>query len=51
VLLAKDKPIVFQDKSGGELAGMACQPTVTKDEKNAYYGGFVYPQRITMACK
>jgi ABC-type uncharacterized transport system substrate-binding protein len=51
VLLAKDKPIVFQDKSGGELAGMACQPAVTKDEKNAYYGGFVYPQRITVACK
>ncbi len=51
VLLAKDKPITFKEASGGELAGMACEPTVTKDEKNAYYGGFVYPQRITVACK
>jgi ABC-type uncharacterized transport system substrate-binding protein len=51
VLLAKDNPIVFKDKSGGALTGIACEPAVTKDEKNAYYGGFVYPQQIKVACK
>ncbi len=51
VLLAKDKPITFRELSGKELAGMACQPIVTKDEKNAYYGGFVYPQQIKLACQ
>ena len=49
VLLAKDHPIVFRDASGRELAN--CQSTVANDEKNAYYGGFVYPQKITVACK
>ncbi len=49
VLLAKDHPIAFRDASGKALTN--CQPTVTKDEKNAYYGGFVIPQRITVVCK
>ena len=51
VLLAKDQPITFRDTSGKAMAGIACQPVVTKDEKNAYYGGFVYPQQIKLACK
>jgi ABC-type uncharacterized transport system substrate-binding protein len=51
VLLAKDQPIFFRDKAGKELAGLACKANVAKDEKNAYYGGFVYPQRITLACQ
>lgn len=49
VLLAKDHPIAFRDESGKEVA--TCQATVAKDEKNAYYGGFVYPQRITLVCQ
>jgi ABC-type uncharacterized transport system substrate-binding protein len=49
VLLAKDHPIAFRDESGKEVA--TCQPSVAKDEKNAYYGGFVYPQRITLVCQ
>ena len=36
-------PIVFQG-----LAGLACEPSVTKDIKNAYYGGYVYPQQIKL---
>jgi ABC-type uncharacterized transport system substrate-binding protein len=48
VLLAKDHPISFRDKAGNDVTG--CQASVTKDEKNAYYGGFVFPQRITLAC-
>ena len=51
VLLAKDKPIVFHDASGKDLAGFSCKASVAKDENNAYYGGFVYPQRITLACQ
>jgi len=46
VLLAKENPIVF--KGQGSLA---CSASVTKDVKNAYYGGFVYPQRITVQCR
>jgi hypothetical protein len=46
VLLAKESPILF--KGEGTLA---CNSSVTKDVKNAYYGGFVYPQRITVQCR
>jgi len=46
VLLAKENPIVF--KGQGSLA---CSASVTKDVKNAYYGGFVYPQRIAVQCR
>ena len=49
VLLAKDHPIVFRDEAGKDVA--TCQSSVAKDEKNAYYGGFVYPQRITLDCQ
>jgi ABC-type uncharacterized transport system substrate-binding protein len=49
VLLAKDRPIIFRDDDGKDAAN--CRATVTKDEKNAYYGGFVFPQRITVACR
>jgi ABC-type uncharacterized transport system substrate-binding protein len=49
VLLAKDHPFAFRDETGKDIA--TCQPSVTKDEKNAYYGGFVYPQRITLVCQ
>lgn len=46
VLLAKENPILF--KGQGSLA---CSASVTKDVKNAYYGGFVYPQRIAVQCR
>lgn len=51
VLLAKGQPITFRDATGTALSGIACEASVAKDEKNAYYGGFVYPQRITVACR
>jgi hypothetical protein len=51
VLLAKDAPIVFKELTGKDLTGLVCEPSVTKDEKNAYYGGFVYPQQIKLKCK
>lgn len=51
VLLAKGQPITFRGASGKALSGIACEASVAKDEKNAYYGGFVYPQRITVACR
>jgi ABC-type uncharacterized transport system substrate-binding protein len=46
VLLAKNKPIGFAG-----IEGVACEPAVAKDGKNAYYGGFVFPQRITLKCR
>jgi ABC-type uncharacterized transport system substrate-binding protein len=46
VLLAKGTPITFQG-----MRGISCQPTVRKDVKNAYYGGFVYPQQIKLKCQ
>jgi ABC-type uncharacterized transport system substrate-binding protein len=46
VLLAKDQPIKFEG-----LQGMGCEPSVQKDIKNAYYGGFVYPQQIKLTCR
>jgi ABC-type uncharacterized transport system substrate-binding protein len=51
VLLAKDAPIAFKELTGKDLTGLVCEPSVTKDEKNAYYGGFVYPQQIKLKCK
>lgn len=48
VLLAKDDAIAFRDSAGQELTN--CTASVAKDEKNAYYGGFVFPQRITLVC-
>jgi hypothetical protein len=44
--LAKGEPIAFKG-----LSGLSCEPSVTKDEKNAYYGGFVFPQQIKLKCK
>jgi ABC-type uncharacterized transport system substrate-binding protein len=46
VLLAKGTPIAFEG-----MRGISCQPTVQKDVKNAYYGGFVFPQQIKLECK
>ncbi|HVZ02484.1 MAG TPA: DUF1007 family protein [Dongiaceae bacterium] len=43
--LAKDQPILFH---GNE--GVACAPKIRDDTENAYYGGFVYPQEITLSC-
>jgi ABC-type uncharacterized transport system substrate-binding protein len=48
VLLAKDHAVGFRDSAGQELTN--CTASVAKDEKNAYYGGFVFPQRITPVC-
>jgi ABC-type uncharacterized transport system substrate-binding protein len=46
VLLAKEKPIRFEGQGH-----RACGAEVTKDVRNAYYGGFVYPQRIAVHCR
>ena len=43
--LAKDQPILFHGNQG-----VTCEPKVRDDTENAYYGGFVYPQEITLAC-
>jgi ABC-type uncharacterized transport system substrate-binding protein len=46
VLLAKQDPIKFQGRGS-----LACSASVTKDVKNAYYAGFVFPQRIALQCR
>jgi ABC-type uncharacterized transport system substrate-binding protein len=43
--LAQEKPILFH---GNE--GVTCEPKIRDDTENAYYGGFVYPQEITLSC-
>jgi ABC-type uncharacterized transport system substrate-binding protein len=43
--LAKDQPILFNGNQG-----VACTPKIRDDTENAYYGGFVYPQEITLSC-
>jgi len=43
--LAKEQPILFHGN-----AGVTCTPKVRDDTENAYYGGFVYPQEITLLC-
>jgi len=43
--LAAEQPILFH---GNE--GVTCEPKVRDDTENAYYGGFVYPQEITLSC-
>jgi len=43
--LAAEQPILFH---GNE--GVTCAPKIRDDQENAYYGGFVYPQEITLAC-
>jgi ABC-type uncharacterized transport system substrate-binding protein len=44
--LAEEKPILFH---GNE--GVTCTPKVRDDHENAYYGGFVFPQEITLSCQ
>lgn len=44
--LAKEDPVRFK---GAE--GLACVPRIRDDAENAYYGGFIYPQEITLKCK
>jgi ABC-type uncharacterized transport system substrate-binding protein len=46
VLLAKGSPIAFDG-----MQGISCVPNVQKDVKNAYYGGFVFPQQIKLKCR
>lgn len=46
VLLAKQDPIEFRGQGGPP-----CSASVTKDVKNAYYAGFVFPQRIAVQCR
>lgn len=46
VLLAKDNPIKIEG-----LKEFSCEPTVTMDKKNAYFGGYVIPQQIKLTCK
>jgi len=43
--LAKDQPILFNGNQG-----VACTPKIRDDTENAYFGGFVYPQEITLSC-
>lgn len=43
--LAKQQPILFNGNKG-----VACTPKVRDDTQNAYFGGFVYPQEITLSC-
>jgi len=45
MLLAEKSPFAFTG-----LKGLACKPNVEKDVANAYYGGFVYPERVTLKC-
>jgi len=43
--LAKDQPILFNGNQG-----VTCTPKIRDDTENAYFGGFVYPQEITLSC-
>lgn len=43
--LAQEKPILFHGNQG-----VTCEPKIRDDTENAYYGGFVYPQEITLSC-
>ena len=43
--LAKDQPILFNGNQG-----VTCTPNVRDDTENAYFGGFVNPQEITLSC-
>jgi ABC-type uncharacterized transport system substrate-binding protein len=43
--LAKDQPILFNGNQG-----TTCTPKIRDDTENAYYGGFVNPQEITLSC-
>jgi ABC-type uncharacterized transport system substrate-binding protein len=43
--LAKDQPILFNGNKG-----VTCTPKIRDDTENAYYGGFVNPQEITLSC-
>lgn len=44
--LAEVQPILFH---GNE--DVTCLPKIRDDTENAYYGGFVYPQEITLSCR
>jgi ABC-type uncharacterized transport system substrate-binding protein len=44
--LAKDQPILFNGNQG-----VTCTPKIRDDSENAYYGGFVNPQEITLSCR
>ena len=43
--LAKEQPVLFH---GNE--GVTCEPKIREDHENAYWGGFVFPQEITLSC-
>ncbi|GAB2176047.1 DUF1007 family protein [Dongia sp. agr-C8] len=43
--LAEEQPILFHGN-----AGVTCEPRIRDDHENAYYGGFVTPQEITLSC-
>src|SRR5690349_18158677 len=32
------------------MKGLACEPHVDQDVANAYYDGYIYPERVTLAC-
>jgi len=44
--LAQDQPVLFHGNQG-----VTCTPKVRDDTENAYYGGFVNPQEITLSCQ
>jgi ABC-type uncharacterized transport system substrate-binding protein len=43
--LAEQQPVLFHGN-----AGVTCEPKIRDDIENAYYGGFVNPQEITLSC-
>nr|WP_298684401.1 DUF1007 family protein [uncultured Dongia sp.] len=44
VLMAEKNPLAIEGEAGG------CQATVADDPDHAYYGGFVIPQVVAVAC-
>lgn len=43
--LAKEQPVLFHGNQG-----VTCDPKIRDDTENAYWGGFVNPQEITLSC-
>jgi hypothetical protein len=46
VLLAQQDPVALENADG-----VSCAPAVRDDPDNAYFGGFVIPQEISLQCQ
>jgi ABC-type uncharacterized transport system substrate-binding protein len=46
VALAKDNPVALENADA-----VPCKPAVRDDPANAYYGGFVIPQEVSLQCQ